>query len=248
MAQVQFSFKDQEVLITGGAQGIGRQMTKDFLYSGAQVIVWDYCDKKLAQLEKDLSSKNLRLQQVDVSSFEACKKASQNLKKPLNILVNNAGILRDKSFSKMSEEEYLQVINTNLNGVFYVTKSLLNSFKDCSQSLKRIVNISSIVALYGNFGQSNYVAAKSGVIGLTKVWARELAKKGFRVNAIAPGFIKTDILKNMPEEILEKLKNKTPVARLGSPQDVSYACLFLCSEQASFINGAVLEVTGGATL
>lgn len=248
VGSIQFQFKGKEVLITGGAQGIGRQMVQDFLLAGACVTVWDYAEKNLAQLEKDLNNNNLNVQRVDVSSLEACQKAAAKLKKPLDILVNNAGILRDKSLNKITQTEYLEVIQTNLNGVFYVTKSLLNSFQESAEAPKRIINISSIVALYGNFGQTNYVAAKSGVIGFTKVWARELAKKGFTVNAIAPGFIQTDILKNMPEEVMEKLKNKIPLRRLGVTKDISNACLFLCSEEAAYINGTVLEVTGGATV
>ena len=143
----------------------------------------------------------------------------------------------------MSLEDYQAVIQTNLNAVFYVTQSLLKSFHP--ESFKRIVNLSSMVALYGNFGQSNYVAAKAGVIGFTKVWARELGRKGWTVNAIAPGFIETDIFKKMPPEMIKKMIDQVPVKRIGNVKDVSQSVLFLCSKEASYINGAVLEITGG---
>ena len=243
MANIKFNFSGKRVLITGGGQGIGRKMVEDFLSSGAELIVWEYSLKNLEDLKK-LSSSKLTTYQVDVSSRESCEQAANSLKEPIDFLINNAGILRDRSFSKMSWEEYSDVIQTNLNGVFFVTKSLLNFFKKES-SFKRIVNLSSFVAIYGNFGQSNYAASKAGVIGFTKVWARELARKGFTVNAIAPGFIDTDILKNMPEKMMKDFIEKIPVGRMGKVEDVSHLCLFLCSEEASYINGAVIEVTGG---
>lgn len=245
MPSIQFDFKNKHALVTGGGQGIGRQMVEDFLSAGACVTVWDYSVESLKKLEQDLKTKNLKTQTVDVSSFKQCEQASQALPSPIDILVNNAGVLADRSLSKISETEYHKVIDTNLNGIFYVTKNLLNHFNE-SGSSKRIVNISSVVALYGNFGQTNYVAAKAGVIGFVKVWARELGRKGFTVNAIAPGFIQTDILKNMPKDMLENLTKKIPLLRLGTTKEISNACLFLCSEEASYINGAVLEVTGGS--
>ncbi len=246
MASLKFNFTDKKVLVTGGAQGIGRQIVEDFLSAGATVIVWDYSEDKLKQLEKDLNNPSLVTKKRDVSSFKECQEGAVGLDSKIDILVNNAGILRDKSLSKITEKEYLEVIQTNLNGVFYVTKSLLSSFNEKS-AFKRIVNLSSVVALYGNFGQTNYVAAKSGVIGFTKVWSRELGRKGFTVNAIAPGFIQTDILKDIPSEVMDSLIQKIPLARLGTVKDISNTCLFLCSEESSYINGAVVEVTGGVT-
>ena len=243
MANIQFNFQGKTVLVTGAGQGIGLQITKDFIESSAEVIAWEKSPQNIEKLEKEFSAPSLKTKQVDVSSFDECQKAVTSLKKPIDFLINNAGILRDRSFAKMSEEEYESVIQTNLNGVFYTTKSLLASFNpDC---FKRIVNLSSMVALYGSFGQSNYVAAKAGVIGLTKVWARELGRKGWTVNAIAPGFIETDILKNMPPEIIKKRIDQVPVKRIGLVKDISQSVLFLCSEEASYINGTVLEITGG---
>ncbi len=245
MANIKFNFSGKRALITGGGQGIGKKIAENFLSAGAEVIVWEYSSKNLETL-KSLSSK-LTAEKVDVSSKESCMKAVESLKGHIDFLINNAGILKDRSLSKMTWEEYSAVIQTNLNGVFFVTKSLLNSFNKDS-FFKRIVNLSSLVALHGNFGQSNYVAAKAGVIGLTKVWARELGRKGFTVNAIAPGFVDTDILKNIPEEVRESFIKKIPVGRIGKVEDISKTCLFLCSKEADYINGAVIEVSGGVSV
>ena len=185
------------MLVTGGGQGIGLQIVKDFLSSGAEILIWERSVENIEKLKKAFPTQKISVLQVDVSSKEDCKRAALSLKEPIDFLVNNAGILRDRSFAKMDWDEYFSVIGVNLNAVFVVTKTLLPFFRNGSSS-KRVVNLSSFVALYGNFGQSNYVAAKAGVIGLTKVWSRELARKGFTVNAIAPGFIDTDILKRMP--------------------------------------------------
>ena len=221
-------FSGKRVLITGGGQGIGRKMVEDFLSSGAGVIVWERSSKNLEQLKKDFPSSKLVTTQVDVSLQESCEKAAGSLKEPIDFLINNAGILRDRSLAKMTWEEYSSVIQTNLNGVFLAVKSLLSRFNPELSSAKRIVNLSSVVALYGNFGQSNYVAAKAGVIGFTKVWARELGKKGFTVNSIAPGFIDTDILKDMPQKVKDSLIAKISVGRIGRVEDISQTCLFLC--------------------
>ena len=246
MANINFDFSGKTALITGAGQGIGFQIAKDFIASGAKVIAWEYSKDNIEKLKKEFPVDKLTAQETDVSNRDSCQKSASLLKEPIDFLVNNAGILRDRSFSKMTWEEYSAVIQTNLNGVFCVTQSLLPHFR--ADSFKRIVNLSSVVALYGNFGQSNYVAAKAGVIGLTKVWARELAKKSFTVNAIAPGCVQTDIFKDTDQNFLDKLIAKVPVGRMGLPEDISQTCLFLCSEEASYINGAVLEVTGGLTV
>ncbi|MCY4321016.1 MAG: SDR family oxidoreductase [Bdellovibrionaceae bacterium] len=246
MSNIKFDFSEKTALITGAGQGIGLQIVKDFISSGAHVIAWEKSKDNITELKKNLATDKLTVQEVDVSETKSCQKSAESLQEPIDFLVNNAGILRDKSFAKMTWEDYSSVIETNLNGVFRVTQSLLPHFN--SENFKRIVNLSSVVALYGNFGQSNYVAAKAGVIGLTKVWARELAKKSFTVNAIAPGCIQTDIFKNTDSKILDSLISKIPVGRMGLTKDISQTCLFLCSKEASYINGAVLEVTGGLTV
>jgi len=245
MSDIKFNFSGKRVLITGAGQGIGRQIAQDFVESSAQVIAWEKSQESIEELKKEFSNSSLQAQQVDVSSPVSCMQATKLLKEPIDFLVNNAGILRDRSLAKMSLEEFSSVVQTNLNGVFIVTKSVLNHFKD--SNCKRIVNLSSIAALHGNFGQSNYSASKAGVIGLTKVWAKELGRKGWTVNALAPGFIGTDILKDMPQDMIKTLTGKIPVGRIGSVKDISQACLFLCSSEAGYINGAVLEITGGWT-
>lgn len=250
MGNIQYSFKGRHALVTGGVQGIGFQITKNFLTSGATVTVWDYSKEGLAHAEKELASfrGQVFFSQVDVSDSKSCQSAAENLKQPLDVLVNNAGITRDKSFSKMSEEDFQAVVSTNLTGLFNVTKSLFEKFNPDSSAPKRIINMSSIVALYGNFGQTNYVAAKAGVIGLTKTWAREFGRKGFTVNAVAPGFTRTSMVEKVPDEILKGIEEKVPVLRLGSTEDIANACLFLSSEEAGYINGTVMSVDGGLVL
>lgn len=243
---IRFDFTNKNVVVTGGARGIGLQISRQFLESGAQVAVWDFSTESLDSAKKELATFGARavFSQVDVSKVASCESAAQALPFDIDILVNNAGITRDKSFSKMSNEDFEAVIQTNLSGVFYVTKSLLPRFKG-SALHKRIVSISSVVALYGNFGQTNYVAAKAGVIGMTKTWSRELARKGFTANAIAPGFTLTPMVEAMPAEARKAIDEKIPTGRMGKPQDIANACLFLASDEAAYVNGATLSVDGG---
>lgn len=242
---IKFQFEQKNVVVTGGARGIGFEITKQFLSTGATVEVWDYSTESLEAAKKEFSAFGQRCSfaQVDVSQLESCERAAQKLAFSVDVLVNNAGITRDKSFAKMTEEDFDAVIQTNLAGVFRVTKSLLPKFSQ--DRPKRIISIASVVALYGNFGQTNYVAAKAGVIGMTKTWARELARKGFTANAIAPGFTLTPMVEAMPEEARKAMEGKIPAARFGRPEDIANACLFLASEEAGYVNGAVLSVDGG---
>lgn len=249
MSNVNFDFKDKAAVITGGAQGIGFQIVQQFLSAGAKVSVWDYSEEALNNAKKELSafSSQVHFAKVDVTSKDSVAAAVNSLPWALDILINNAGITRDKSFAKMTLEDWDAVIATNLTGLFTVTKSLFEKFNPASNN-KRIVNISSVVALYGNFGQTNYVAAKAGVIGMTKTLARELGKKGWTVNAVAPGFIQTAMTNKMPKEVLDGMVAKVPVARMGQPSDIANACLYLSSDQASYINGTVISVDGGLVL
>lgn len=249
MNNTQFQFNGLQTIVTGGAQGIGFEITRQFLAAGAKVSVWDYSTEALKACESELKSYSSLLQtvQVDVTNRESCAKAMATLPGPLDVLVNNAGITRDKSFAKMANEDWDSVIATNLTGLFNVTKAALEKFGPDSKN-KRIINISSVVGLYGNFGQTNYAAAKSGVIGMTKTWAKELGRKGFTVNAIAPGFIQTAMTKAMPPEVLAQMAAKVPVARLGDTSDIAAACLFLSSQSAGYINGTVISVDGGLVL
>ncbi len=247
MRKTNFDFSNRHVLVTGGAQGIGFEIAKCFLQSKAVVTVADYDKAALEAASKELSGiGQLHTAHLDVTDRASCKQLADNLAQPLNILVNNAGITRDKSFAKMAETEWDQVIQTNLTGLFNVTKAMLEKFD--ANGPKRIINMASVVALYGNFGQTNYAAAKAGVVGMTKTWGKELGRKGFTSNAIAPGFIRTKMTEAMPKEVLDGIASKVPVQRLGETSDIAHACMFLASDEASYINGTVLSVDGGLVL
>jgi 3-oxoacyl-[acyl-carrier protein] reductase len=244
-------------IITGGANGIGRAVVDKFAEQGAKVSIWDVDDDSGKQHQDDLNSQGRETyyQHVDVSNSQEVNDAvSAVLKKwsRIDVLVNNAGILRDGQLIKykdgevikqMTDEMFELVININLKGVFNCTRAVAPSM--ISQKSGAIISASSIVGLDGNFGQTNYVATKAGVIGMTKVWARELGRYGIRVNAIAPGFIATEILASMPEKIIEGMIAKTPLGRMGQPEDIADAYLFLASDEASFISGTTLRVDGG---
>lgn len=244
---VQFSFSGKNAVITGGAQGIGFEIARRFLQAGAFVTIVDYADDALRVAAQELSQfAHLQTLRVDVTSRESCAKMAEQIARPLHILVNNAGITRDKSFSKMTDVDFDAVIQTNLTGLYNVTKALLGKFDD--QAPKRIINMSSVVGLYGNFGQTNYAAAKAGVIGMSKTWAKELARKGFTSNAIAPGFIRTKMTEAMPTDVLKSMAERVPVQRLGETADIANACLFLASDEAGYINGTVISVDGGLVI
>jgi 3-oxoacyl-[acyl-carrier protein] reductase len=231
-------------VITGGARGIGAETARLFRAAGATVFTWDVSDGADRQ--------------VDVTDSRAVDDAVSSTVATLggiDILVNNAGILRDGQLVKvkdgaitgrMEDEQFDSVIAVNLRGVFVCGRGVAPVM--IKKGWGRILNASSVVGLYGNFGQSNYIATKAAVIGLTKVWARELGPKGITVNAIAPGFIATEMVRQMPEQILKSMVDRTPVRRMGEPRDVANAYLFLASEEASFINGAVLSVDGGVVV
>ncbi len=246
---IKYDFSQQNIIVTGGASGIGFEIAKQFLTGGAFVHIWDYSVKALESAAIELSEYKMKLQftEVNVADLASCEQAASKLPHEVDVLINNAGITRDKSFKKMNSEEWDQVIATNLTGVFNITKSVFDKFNSKSIN-KRIINISSIVALYGNFGQSNYVASKAGVIGLTKTWAREFAKSGMTVNAIAPGFIETAMTKQMPPEVISSMVEKVPTKRMGQTKDIAKACMFLASHDASYINGIVLSVDGGLVI
>lgn len=249
MQNVKYNFETKGIVITGGASGIGYKLTTSFLEAGAKVSVWDYSQEALKRAQTELGkySSHLQFTQVDITQRSSVAQAAAALPWAVDVLINNAGITRDKSFGKMGPEDWDAVINTNLTGLFNMTKGLFEKFNAGSQH-KRIINISSVVGIYGNFGQTNYAAAKAGVIGMTKTLGKELGRKGFTVNAVAPGFIKTAMTNAMPQEVLDQMASKVPVARLGEVDDIANACLFLASEQASYINGTTLSVDGGIVL
>lgn len=243
--------ENKVAVITGGAQGIGKAAVKRFVEEGAVVIIWDVNEEKATSTINELKniSDNISFQKVDVTKLESVTEAAKQIIdkfQKIDILINNAGITRDASFLKMTSEQWQQVIDVNLTGVFNCTKAIAPYMVE--KLYGKIVNTSSVVGLYGNFGQTNYVATKSGIIGITKVWARELGRKGINVNAVAPGFIATEMVATVPEKVLEMLKEKTPLGKLGDPEDIANAYLFLSSDEAKFINGAVLSVDGGLVL
>ena len=239
-----FRLDGKVAVITGGARGIGAETARIFRDAGATVVTWDVAEGAD--------------QQVDVTDVATVSKAVAEVVKRhgrIDVLVNNAGILRDAQLVKvkddavvgaMSEADFDAVVAVNLRGVFVCTQAVAPVM--IKQRSGRILNASSVVGLYGNFGQTNYVATKAGIIGMTKVWARELGPRGITVNAVAPGFIGTEMVRQMPEKILATMVERTPVRRLGEPRDVANAYLFLASDEASFVNGAVLSVDGGVVV
>jgi 3-oxoacyl-[acyl-carrier protein] reductase len=235
-------------IITGGAGGIGFETARLFIREGAYVFIADTDVEKGKQAQESLGTqcKFIKTDVTDKSSAYWCMNAAARKSGKIDILVNNAGITADASLLNMTEEQFDSVINVNLKGIFNMSKYVAGVM--ATNNYGRIINISSIVGIYGNYGQTNYAASKSGVIGMTKVWARELGKKGITVNAVAPGFISTDMISKVPEKVLRSLIERTPAGRLGKPEDIANACLFLASEEASFVNGIVLSVDGGLTL
>lgn len=243
--------KDRIAVITGGADGIGRATAMRFAQEGAVVVIWDMNEEKGKQTVAEINAAGGKASflKVNTSNFAEVEAASKKVVEQYGkyeILINNAGITRDSTLKKMTPELWQQVIDVNLTGVFYCAKCAADIMTE--QGWGRIVNASSVVALYGNFGQTNYVATKAGLIGMTKTMARELGKKGVTVNAVAPGFILTDMVRKMPEEVLKSMEDKVPVKRLGKPEEIAAAYAFLASDDAAYINGTVISVDGGMTV
>lgn len=243
--------KNKIAIITGGADGIGKAGAVKFAAEGAHVIIWDMNQEKAAQTVEEIKKNggSAEFEKVNTSVFDEVEKATQKAVaayQKIDILINNAGITRDATLKKMTVDQWQQVIDVNLTGVFFCTKCV--SAYMVEKAYGRIINTSSVVALYGNFGQTNYVATKAGLIGMTKTLARELGRKGITVNAVAPGFIATEMVKKMPENVLKAMEEKVPVGRLGNPEEIASAYLFLASDEAAYINGSVLSVDGGITI
>lgn len=247
--------KDKVVIITGAGSGIGRETAILFAKHGAKVVVTDVDEKAgketvneiIKVFEKDPDCKgDAFFTKLDISNREQTKQVVQEVLDrygEVDVLINNAGIIQDALVTKMTEDQWDKVMNVDLKGPFQMIQAVVDSMIE--HKIGEIINVSSIVGIYGNIGQANYAAAKAGLIGLTKTLAKELGKKGIRVNAVAPGFIHTHMTASLPEKILEAMKEKTPLKRLGQPEDVAYALLFLASDEANFINGAIIPVDGG---
>lgn len=239
--------ENKVVIITGAGSGIGKETALLFAKEGARVVVADVNEKAgeetVVEIKKNGEGFFVKL---DVSNREQAKQmVKTTLEKygRIDVLINNAGIVQDAFLSKMTEEQWDRVINVDLKGVFNCSQAVVEVM--INQGNGVIINTSSIVGVEGNVGQVNYAAAKAGLIGMTKTLAKEIGKKGIRVNAVAPGFIATPMTSNVPEKILEMMKEKTPLRRLGEAKDVAYAYLYLASDEANFVNGAVLCVDGG---
>jgi 3-oxoacyl-[acyl-carrier protein] reductase len=243
--------KDNVAIITGAGQGIGQATAVKFAQEGARVVV---CDIKDASVQDTVQLINAAGGEaigfvVDVTRKATITKMVDGVMARwgrIDTLVNNAGIVEDAQFRKMTDEQFDRVIDVNLKGVYNCTKAVVDIM--LAQSSGCILNASSIVGIYGNFGQTNYAATKFGVIGMVKTWARELGRKGIRANAVCPGFIETPILSTMPEKIIRMMEERVPLGRLGKPEEIAATYAWLASSEASYVNGAVIEVSGGATL
>jgi len=250
---------DRVVIITGAAAGIGRATARRFAQDGARIAAWDVTDSAAEALVaelKEAGASGALFQKVNVTETASVEGAVAEVAERwggIDVLVNNAGILRDsqlvkwkdgKKVSEMSEADFDAVVSVNLKGVFLCTRAVAPRIIEGGRG-GAILNASSVVGLYGNFGQTNYAATKAGVVNMTRTWSRELGRYGIRVNAVAPGFIATEMVKAMPEKVLAAMVDRTPIGRMGQPEDVAEAYFWLASDAASFISGTVLSVDGG---
>ena len=233
-------------VITGGGRGIGKATAQLFTNEGATVVIAEFDEVSGQSTANELGAHYIKTDISNEESVNALFNFVSSKFGQLDILVNNAGILADSTLKKLDSDSFDVVINVNLRGVYLCGRAAANIMIEQGSGV--ILNASSVVAHYGNFGQTNYVASKAGVIGITKVWARELGKDGIRVNAVAPGFIQTNMTAGMPEKVVNMMGDKVPLKRWGQPEDVANAYTFLASDEASYITGAVLNVDGGVVV
>lgn len=238
-------------LVTGAGQGIGRATAIKFACEGAVVVACDVREEHIHDTvdlcrSSGAEALGLLMDVTDRSQVDTTVKTILQRFQRLDILVNNAGITQDARLQKMTLEQFDRVVDVNLRGVFHCSQAVADVM--VLQGSGVILNASSVVGIYGNFGQTNYAATKFGVIGFTKTWSRELGPKGIRVNAVAPGFVDTPILRTIPEKVLKEMESKVPLKRLGTPEEIANVYAFLASDEASYINGAVIEVCGGMTV
>jgi 3-oxoacyl-[acyl-carrier protein] reductase len=238
-------------IITGAAQGIGLATALKFAAEGAIVIVCDLRQPAIDETVKQCQALGAQaigclMDVTDRTQVDAVVAQVKAQFGRVDVLVNNAGITKDARLLKMTLAQFDQVIDVNLRGVFHCAQAVADTM--VAQGSGVILNASSVVGIYGNFGQTNYAASKFGVIGFTKTWSRELGPKGVRVNAVAPGFVSTPILDTIPENVLTEMKARVPLKRLGKPEEIANVYAFLASDEASYVNGAVIEVSGGMTV
>lgn len=243
------NLKGKVALVTGASRGIGRAIALSLGEAGCDVIV-NYASSEGAAREvvdgviaHGSRAKAIRADVADMAAVEGMVAEAHREFGQIHILVNNAGINRDRTFLKLTRAEWDDVIRTNLGGPFNTAHALIPSM--CEAGFGRIINITSIVGQMGNYGQTNYAAAKGGIISFTKSLAREVARKGITVNCVAPGYINTDMMKGVPDRVIEQVRSITPLARLGEPEEIAWAVRFLADPRASYITGQVVAVNGG---
>jgi 3-oxoacyl-[acyl-carrier protein] reductase len=240
-------FQDRVVLISGAAQGIGAATARRFADEGAHLLLLDLQAEPLEALAAQLPSAVIHAGSVaERAVWDAAVAKALATWGRIDVLINNAGITRDARFDQMSIEQFDLVLDVNLRGVFHGGQAVLGAMLAAGRG--NIINTSSVVGLHGNFGQTNYAAAKAGVVGMTKTWARELGPKGIRVNAVAPGFIATPMTAAVPQKVAERMVAGVPLQRLGRPEDIAAAYAYLASDDASYVTGTVLEVSGGLSM
>jgi len=237
-------------LITGASRGIGKATALKFAREGAKLVVCDL-DDTVAETVAEIrlqggSAIGFKVDVTKTDSIESMVNGALSSYGHIDVLVNNAGIVADAQLKKMTDEQFDKVIDVNLKGTYNCTKAVVDVM--LARKAGVVLNASSIVGIHGNFGQTNYAASKFGVIGMAKTWARELGPHGIRVNAVCPGFIATSILAAMPEKVIRAMEERVPLGRLGKPEEIANTFAFLASDEASYINGAVIEVCGGMTL
>jgi len=243
-----YDFSDQVVLVTGASRGIGRQVAEMVASHGAQVVLASRSEADVQACAEEISQQggSAFAVRMDVAVVEEVKEGIDSILdhyRKIDILVNNAGVVRDNLILRMKDEEWRQVLATNLDGVYYVARAVIPSM--LRQRYGRVINVTSVVGQTGNPGQVNYVSSKAGVIGFTKALAREVASRNITVNAVAPGFIETDMTAGLTEKIKQDLQKQIPLKRLGTVEDVASSVLFLASKEAGYITGHVLNINGG---
>ncbi|QCJ43854.1 3-oxoacyl-ACP reductase FabG [Bacillus sp. S3] len=240
--------QDKVAIITGAAGGIGLTAAEVFAREGAKVAMADFNVEQGEERARELQQNGYEVSffQVNVADRQSVDEMVEKVLGvygKIDILINNAGITRDAMLSKLSVKDFQQVLDVNLTGVFHCTQAVLPAM--IANGRGRIINTSSVSGVYGNVGQTNYAATKAGVVGMTKTWAKELGRKGINVNAVAPGFIETGMTAKVPEKVMAQMMQMVPLARLGKPEDIANAYLFLASDESNYVNGTVLHVDGG---